>query len=180
MTMLASSTSWCFTVSSARSTAPTTRSSPPRAASSSLASSSWKWIRPRSGTRLPDLARDVGLGALVAGVGEHLLGVVVLDDATGPVSLVGVELDREERGHVRHSSGLLHVVGHDDDRVILSQLEHQVLDPPGGDRVEGRAGLVHEDHVGLGGQRASDAQSLLLATGHAEGVGLEPVLDLVP
>ena len=33
---------------------------------------------------------------------------------------------------------------------------------------------------GFDGQRARDAEPLLLAAGHAEGVGLEPVLDLVP
>src|SRR5829696_50956 len=180
MTMLASSTSWWRTVSSARSTAPTTRSSPPSAASSSFASSSWKWMRPWSGTRSAHLAGDVRLGALVGRVGEDLLGVVVLDDPAGPVLLVGVQLDGEEGGHVRHPRGLLHVVCDDDDRVVLFQLEHQVLDPPGGDRVKGRAGLVHEDHVGVGGQGAGDAQALLLAARHAEGVGLQPVLYLVP
>ncbi len=57
---------------------------------------------------------------------------------------------------------------------------HQVLDAPGGDRVERRARLVHEDHVRRRGQRAGDAQALLLAARHAERVGLQPVLDLVP
>ena len=62
----------------------------------------------------------------------------------------------------------------------LLELEHQVLDPAGGDRVERRARLVHQDHVGLDGERAGDAEALLLAAGHAEGVRLEAVLDLVP
>ena len=34
--------------------------------------------------------------------------------------------------------------------------------------------------VGIGRQRARDAQALLLAAGHPVGVALEPVLDLVP
>ena len=62
----------------------------------------------------------------------------------------------------------------------LLQLDHQVLDFPGRDRVEGRAGLVHQDHVGLDGDAAGDAEPLLLAAGEAEGVVLEAVLDLVP
>ncbi|MCW2772565.1 MAG: Phosphate transport system regulatory protein PhoU, partial [Nocardioides sp.] len=51
---------------------------------------------------------------------------------------------------------------------------------PGRRRVERRAGLVHEQHPGLDGQRAGDAQPLLLATGQATAGGVEPVLDLVP
>ena len=50
----------------------------------------------------------------------------------------------------------------------------------GRDRVERRGRLVHQDHVGLDGDRAGDAEPLLLAAGEAEGVVLEPVLDLVP
>ena len=41
-------------------------------------------------------------------------------------------------------------------------------------------GLVHQDHVGLDGDRAGDAEPLLLAAGEAERVVLESVLDLVP
>ena len=50
----------------------------------------------------------------------------------------------------------------------------------GGDRVERRARLVHQDHVGLGGDGAGDAEPLLLAAGEAVGRLLELVLDLVP
>ncbi len=38
----------------------------------------------------------------------------------------------------------------------------------GGDRVERRAGLVHQEHLGLDGDRAGDAQPLLLAARQAE------------
>ena len=44
----------------------------------------------------------------------------------------------------------------------------QVLDLAGGDGVEGRAGLVHQQHLGLGGDGPGDAQPLLLAAGQAE------------
>jgi hypothetical protein len=71
-------------------------------------------------------------------------------------------------------------VRHDDDRVLLDEFEHQLLDPARGDRVERRAGLVHEDHVGLDRERPRDAEALLLAARHAEGVLLEAVLHLVP
>src|ERR671914_468826 len=178
MTMLASSTSWCWTVSIARSSALTTMSRPPSACSSSLASSSWKWLRVVSDT-LADLAGDVSLRARVGRVGEDLVGVVELDDAAAPV-LLDVELDGEEGRLVGHAGRLLHVVRDDHDRVVALEVHHQVLDLARGDRVERRAGLVHEDHVRLDGEAARDAEPLLLAARHAEGVGLEPVLDLVP
>src|SRR5918997_5086032 len=103
ITIDASSTSWCCTVSSARSRAVATMSSAPSAICSSDRSSSWKCdlVVSLMRARLADLARHVSLGPLVARVGEDLLGVVVLDDPPGPVLLALVELDREERRHVR-------------------------------------------------------------------------------
>src|SRR3712207_7777408 len=47
-----------------------------------------------------------------------------------------VQLDGEERGHVRHARGLLHVVRHDHDRVFPFELDHQVLDAPGRDGIQ--------------------------------------------
>src|SRR5687768_2081364 len=122
ITMLASSTSWCCTVSSARSRAVTTISSAPRAMRSSSASSSWKCVLVVCG-ELAALAGDVRLRARVARVGEDLLGVVELDDTAGAVLLVRVELDREEGGLVRYARRLLHVVRDDHDRILLLQVE---------------------------------------------------------
>ena len=50
----------------------------------------------------------------------------------------------------------------------LLQLGHQLLDLERGDRVEGRAGLVHQDDLGLDGDGAGDAEPLLLAAGKGE------------
>ena len=71
-------------------------------------------------------------------------------------------------------------MGDDDDRVLLTQLEHEVLDGGGGDRVQRRARFVHEDDVRLSGDGPGDAQSLLLPTGEAVTELLELVLDLLP
>ena len=81
---------------------------------------------------------------------------------------------------LRYARRLLHRVRDDDDRVVLPQLVDQFLDLGGGDRVERRARLVHQDDFRRNGDRARDAQALLLAAGQA-GAGLrQPVLDLVP
>ena len=97
-----------------------------------------------------------------------------------PPRAVGVHVDREERRHVRDAGGLLHVVGDHDDRVLALEVVHQVLDRGGRDGIERRGRLVHEEDVGLGRERARDAQPLLLAAREAERGVLQPVLDLVP
>ena len=75
---------------------------------------------------------------------------------------------------------LLHVVGHDDDRVVALQLGHEIFDPTGRDRVQRRARLVHQDDVRLDRERAGDAEPLLLAAGERERALLQLVLHLVP
>ena len=68
----------------------------------------------------------------------------------------------------------------DDDGVVGRQLPHQVLDLEGGDGIEGGAGLVHEDDIGVVGEGAGDAEALLLAAGEGEAGLLQVVLHLVP
>src|SRR3954468_5101655 len=168
MTMDASSTSVCSSASSTRSSCSTTRSRPPRAATSSPRSSFWKcWrVSPTSA----ELARDVVLRARIGGRREDLVRGVVLD-----------ALAREhERRRVRHARGLLHVVRDDDNRVALLELGDELLDAKRRDRVKRRAGLVHEDHLGLDRDGAGDAQALLLAARQADARLREAVLDLLP
>ena len=55
----------------------------------------------------------------------------------------------------------------------------RLLDDPGGHRVEGRAGLVHEQHVGLDREGPGDAQPLLLTAGE-RAARVEAGLDLFP
>ena len=76
--------------------------------------------------------------------------------------------------------GLLHGMRHDADSVLLAQFIDQLLDLGGRDRIERRAGLVHQDHVGLDRDRAGDAQALLLPAGQARAGALQAVLDLLP
>ena len=65
--------------------------------------------------------------------------------------------EEEERRAVGNSGRLLHVVRHDHDRVLLLKLDRELLDPPGRDRVKRRGRLVHEEDLGLHGERAGDA-----------------------
>ena len=93
------------------------------------------------------------------------------------IFLVGFDLDQlaglagalrlKKRGVVGDPGGLLHVVGDDHDRVLGLELVDQVLDRRGRDRVEGRARLVHQQHLRLDRDRAGDAEPLLLAAGEA-------------
>src|SRR3954471_4337776 len=168
-TIAASSMSWLSRASSVRSSDVTTMSRPPSAWSSSARSSSWKWARPMV-TALPELSGDVVLGASVVGVGEELVRVRELDQLPG----------QHEGGLVGHARGLLHVVRDDHDREALLELEHELLDLQRGDRVERRRGLVHDDHLGLHGDRPGDAQALLLAAAEADAGLAEAVLDLLP
>src|SRR4029079_5698818 len=115
------------------------------------------------------------LGQLVLRVGEDVRRPAHLDEVAG-----AVVAHREERGGVADAGRLLHVVSHDDDRVVLAELAHQLLAPEGRDRVERRRRLVHQDHLGVDRERAGDAQPLLLPAGERHPVRLELVLDLVP
>jgi hypothetical protein len=56
----------------------------------------------------------------------------------------------------------------------------QLLDLGGGDRIERGAGLVHQDDLGIDGDRPGDAQPLLLPARQGGAAFGEPVLDLLP
>src|SRR5437762_1845401 len=134
----------------------------------SASSSSWK-CRGMAPPMLPEPARDVVLGPLVARVREERARHAELD-----------ELAQEHEARVvGHAGRLLHVVSHDDDRVAVLQLEHQLLDLRRGDGIEGRARLVHQEHVRLDRDRARDAEPLLLPDREPVGALAEAVLDLV-
>jgi hypothetical protein len=60
------------------------------------------------------------------------------------------------------------------------KLEHELLDLTGRDGVESRAGLVHQQDVGLGGNRPGDAQPLLLAARQRQSALVQLVLDRFP
>ncbi len=79
------------------------------------------------------------------------------------MSVAGDFILHEARGHVARAPGLLHVMRHDHDRVVIFEIVHQIFDARRRDRVERRTGLVHQDDFGLYGRSARDAEPLLLA-----------------
>ncbi|GAA5017727.1 hypothetical protein GCM10025734_68890 [Kitasatospora paranensis] len=58
---------------------------------------------------------------------------------------------------------------------LAVEVAQQGQDRPGGLRVEGAGGLVGEQHLGVAGQGAGDADALLLAAGELAGVAAGPV-----
>src|SRR5262245_741675 len=68
--------------------------------------------------RLTEAAGDVVLSDLLPGIGEDLVGAVALDEPA----------EHEESGVLRNARRLLHVVRHDDDRVVALELVDKFLD----------------------------------------------------
>src|SRR6202034_4318062 len=85
--------------------------------------------------RSPEAAGDVILGALIARRGEYFAGRIELDQFA----------EIHEGGELRYPRRLLHVMGDDDDRVVVLQFVDQLFDLGGRDRIERRAGLVEQD-----------------------------------
>src|SRR5215469_13714030 len=157
------------------STSPAIRRIDSRNASSSLVNASlvtWETVAWVSA----EPSSDVVLCALVLRPLEELHGRRELDD----LAVAVLRVHQHEGGVVGDPARLLHVVRDDHDRVVLGQATHQVLDLQRRDRIEGRGGLVHEDHLGVDRHAAGDRQPLLLAAGERGARQVEPVLDLVP
>src|SRR6266404_7215254 len=120
---------------------------------------------------LSEPACDIVFRPFVGRFSKHLLGLVELDHLA----------EQEKARKLGHPRGLLHIMRDNDDSVLLFQLENQVFDFAGRNWVEGRARLVHQQHFGLQGQGAGDAQALLLSTRETgSGLLVQMVFDLVP
>src|SRR5262245_35879399 len=144
--------------------------SPPMASRVCLSASSSSWKCRTGRPPLAESARDVVLGPRVLGIREQLPRHPVLHELA----------QQHEPGVVRDPPGLLHVVGHDHDRVAVLELEHELLDPRGRDGIQRRARLVHQQDVGLHRDRPGDAQALLLPARQAQRALMEAVVDLIP
>src|SRR5262245_8733117 len=113
---------------------------------------------------------NVVLRATIVRGGEDAGGLTKLDQ------LAEVHEGRE----IGYACGLLHVVGHDGDRVVVLEFVDQLFDLCRGDRVQRRAGLVEQNYFGSHRNGTCYAQPLLLTAGQRKPVCAELVLDLVP
>ncbi len=71
-------------------------------------------------------------------------------------------------------------MGDDYDGKVISQFVDKVLDFGGGDGIEGGAGFIHEEDVGLEGYGPGDAESLLLPAGECQCALVELGSDFFP
>src|SRR6266481_2808170 len=99
---------------------------------------------------LAEATGDVIFGLFFAGVCEDFHGWSELDEFA----------EIKERGEVGNATGLLHVVRDDYDCVLRLERLDQFLDFRGGNRVQRRAGLVHQYHLRSDGEGACDTQTL--------------------
>ena len=96
----------------------------------------------------------------------------------------GRDLDQEsevlECSEVGDAGSPLHVVRHDEDRLLGAPREDELIDLRGRNRVERAAGLVHEQHLGIRRDRARNAEPLPLAARKLGRARVEAALHLVP
>ena len=87
------------------------------------------------------------------------------------------DLLTEDGDAVAHLDGLVDVVGDEDDGLLQLALEPEelVLEPVAGDRVDGAEGLVHQQHRGVGTERAGDTDALGLTAGELLRVAVAEV-----
>lgn len=103
-------------------------------------------------------------GQLGAGGGEEFGDGALLDDAA-VLHQRGRVADRLHHVHLMRDE-------HDGQAQLAVEVAQQLEDGAGGLRVQGAGGLVGEQHLGVAGQRAGDADALLLPAGELGGVGL--------
>src|SRR5689334_22333401 len=113
---------------------------------------------------------DVILGLPIGRVRKDRFGLVELDQLA----------EIQEGRVVRRARGLLHVVGDDRDAIIILQLGNQLLDALRRDWIERRGWLVEQQNLRANGNRAGDAQPLLLTARKAEPALPQLVFDFVP
>ena len=72
------------------------------------------------------------------------------------------------------------MVRHHHNGVFPLETKNQLLNPGGGDRVERRGRLIHQQHLGLHRKRPRNAQPLLLPARKPKRRFAQPILDLSP
>ena len=81
-------------------------------------------------------------------------------------------------GAITPVARLLGEIGHEDDGHLLAQILEHVLDPHGGDGVDGDAEFVQAEDLGLVRERAGDGEALLLSAGQLGATASQPLLEI--
>src|ERR1700722_13335119 len=100
-----------------------------------------------------EAAGDVVFSQLLLRIGENQLRRADFDQ------IAHVEI----RGTLRYARRLLHVVGHDDDGIVVPQFIDKILDSGARNRIQRGGGFVHQDDLRTHGDGARDAEALLLS-----------------
>src|ERR1700683_161433 len=117
-----------------------------------------------------ETAADVIFGLFLSGIGKECFRGVHFNQAPHV----------KESGDIGATARLLHVMGDDDNGVVLLQLVNEFLNLDRGDGIQRGAGLIHENDLGLHGDGTRDAKALLLSAGKAERAGVETITDFFP
>src|SRR5208282_5632753 len=112
---------------------------------------------------------DIGFRAWVTRLGEELRSGTELDELAS----------EQESGEIADAGGLLHVVGDSDDGAEIFQLDEELFDFGGADRIESGARFVEKKNFWFDGEGAGNTETLLLAAREFVGGLVEVVFDFV-
>src|SRR5262245_40240342 len=105
---------------------------------------------------LAELTTDVLLRRSLYRTLRQLTGIAELYEIAGAAACRSIDIEKSR--FIGHALCLLKIVRNESNRKPSLQFEHQFLDLAGGDRIESRAGLIHQQHLGIRGNRPGDAK----------------------
>lgn len=117
---------------------------------------------------------DIGGGQWITRVFKDLRGWACLDEPARSV------VNPEQGGIVRDTARLSQVMSDDQNRIASTEPDNEILNDAAGNRIEGAAGLIHEQHLRGKRQSSGNTEALLLAAGQSQRGRIQPILDLIP
>src|SRR4029077_17572343 len=104
--------------------------------------------------------------------------VAILHEIAGSPTGAGIYI--KKAGFIGHTLRLLQIVSDNRDGVTFFQFQHQLFDLARRDGIQRRAGFIHQQHFGIGGNRARDTEALLLSARQRQPAVAKLILDFVP
>ena len=96
----------------------------------------------------------------------------------------GTELNhlpsQDESGEIADARSLLHIVSDDGDGGQILEVDKQLFDLCGADRIQRGTRLVQKQHFRFNGQSARDTQTLLLSAGKIVSGFMQLILHFLP